>query len=84
MPSPKSIVQSKTKLNSSAIGSRTVNTYTLNIRSGAFTLYNKVSSLNNSNYIEIYGRSNNWYKIIYNNKFTYVSSYYISLNVLDR
>lgn len=84
MPLSKAIEQSKAKLNSSAIGSGTVNTDTLNVRSGPSTSYNKVGSLNNGDYVEIYGRSNNWYKIIYNNKFAYISSNYINLNILER
>lgn len=84
IPSIKSVKHPETKVNSSAIGSGSVNTDTLNVRSGPSTSNTKVGSLNNGDYLEIYGRSNNWYKIIYNNKFAYVSSNYINLNVIEK
>ena len=74
----------QTKLNSNAIGSGTINTDTLNVRSGPSTSYNKVGSLSNGDYIEIYERSNNWYKIIYNNQFAYISCNYVNLNILEK
>ena len=73
-----------TNINANAIGSGNINTENLNVRSGPSTSSSKVGLLKNGDYVEIYGRSNNWYKIIYNNQFAYVSCSYVTLNILER
>ena len=63
---------------SKPIGTGTVNTACLNVRSGAGTGYSRVGLLYKGNSVTILGSSNGWYKISYKNGVGYVSAEYVS------
>ena len=73
-----------TTLSQNAIGSGIVTAENLNVRSGPSTSYSKLGTLKNGENIEIYARSNGWYRIYYNGQYAYVSSLYVSLNVIEK
>ena len=56
----------------------TVNTDSLNVRSGAGTSYNKIGSLSKGTKVEIVGTTNGWYKIKYNSSYGFISDDYVS------
>ena len=63
---------------SKPIGTGTVNTACLNVRSGAGTGYSRLGLLYKGNSVTILGSSNGWYKISYKNGVGYVSAEYVS------
>lgn len=75
---------SKASVSPNAIGSGIVNTDSLNVRKGSSTTYEKIGTLSKGDFVEIYGRSNGWYKIAFNNEFGYVSASYITLNIIEK
>ena len=74
----------KNSVSSNAIGSGIVNADTLNVRKGSSTAYEKIGTLSGGDFVEIYGRSNGWYKVSFNNQIGYVSASYITLNVIEK
>ena len=64
---------------SNPIGTGTVNTACLNVRSGAGTGYSRLGLLYKGNSVTILGSSNGWYKISYKNGVGYVSAEYVSI-----
>ena len=70
--------------NPNAIGSGSVTSTTLNVRSGPSTSDKIIGVLNIDETIEILGKSNNWYKVDYNGKQGYVSSSYLKLNPIEK
>ena len=70
--------------NPNAIGSGSVISATLNVRSGASTSDNIIGTLNAGETIEILGKNNDWYKVDYNGKEGYVSSSYLKLNPIEK
>ena len=70
--------------NSNAIGSGTVTSDNLNVRSGPSTSNGVIGSLKLNTTVEILSVSNEWYKIDYNGKEGYISSSYIKLNPLEK
>lgn len=73
-----------TTLSQNAIGSGVITAESLNIRSGPSTSYSKLGTLKNGDSIQIYARSNGWYRIYYNGQYAYVSSSYVNLNVIEK
>ncbi|SCH07312.1 SH3 domain-containing protein [Romboutsia sp. 1001713B170207_170306_H8] len=56
---------------------KTVNTDSLNVRSGPSTSYSIVGKINKGTKVEVISESNGWSKIVYNGKECYVSSRYL-------
>ena len=77
-------LNSKATLSEKAIGSGSVNTPNLNIRSGPSTSHSVLGTLKSGETVEIYARSNNWYRIYYGGQYGYVSSSYINLNYFEK
>lgn len=61
-----------------ASGTLYVTADSLNVRSGPDTSYSKVGSLTYASEIEVNGKSDNWYRISYNNKVGFVREDYLS------
>ena len=70
--------------NPNAIGSGSVTSSTLNVRSGPSTSNKIIGILNINETIEILGKSNDWYKVDYNGKQGYVTSSYLKLNPIEK
>ena len=70
--------------NPNAIGSGSVISDTLNVRSGPSTSNKIIGVLNINKTVEILGKSNGWYKIDYNGTQGYVSSDYLKLNPIEK
>uniref|UniRef100_UPI00260A6FC6 SH3 domain-containing protein n=1 Tax=Terrisporobacter sp. TaxID=1965305 RepID=UPI00260A6FC6 len=65
---------------STVIKTGTVNTNSLNVRSGASTSYSKIGTLSRGAKVEIVNtESNGWYKIKFGNGYGYVSSSYVDI-----
>ena len=65
---------------STVVKKGTVNTNSLNVRSGASTSYSKIGTLSRGAKVEIVNtESNGWYKIKFGNGYGYVSSSYIDI-----
>lgn len=63
-----------------AASSGTVNTNSLNLRSGAGTNFNSIAKLNNGDKVTILAEEGDWYKVEANGKEGYVSKKYITKN----
>ena len=70
--------------NPKAIGSGTVTSNTLNVRSGPSTSDKVIGVLNINESIEILGKSGTWFKVDFNGKQGYVSSSYLKLNPVEK
>ncbi len=70
--------------NPNAIGSGSVTSSTLNVRSGPSTSNKIIGTLNINETIEILGKSNDWYKVDYNGRQGYVTSSYLKLNPIEK
>lgn len=63
-----------------AASSGTVNTNSLNLRSGAGTNFNSIAKLNNRDKVTILAEEGDWYKVEANGKEGYVSKKYVTKN----
>ena len=63
-----------------AASSGTVNTNSLNLRSGAGTNFNSIAKLNNGDKVTILAEEGDWYKVEANGKEGYVSKKYVTKN----
>ena len=70
--------------NPKAIGSGTVTSNSLNVRSGPSTSDKVIGILNINETIEILGKSGTWFKVDFNGKQGYVSSSYLKLNPVEK
>ncbi|MDU4862665.1 MAG: SH3 domain-containing protein [Terrisporobacter othiniensis] len=76
--------QKATLSNSKAIGSGSVTTSSLSVRSGPSTSNGVIGTLRINETVEILGKSSDWYKVDFKGKQGYVQASYLRLNPIEK